>query len=57
MKRKVQVRGLPVGLSKTPGSVRTLGPELGQDTELILTETLGYDWDEVEAFKAKGAIP
>ncbi|MBM4334847.1 MAG: CoA transferase [Deltaproteobacteria bacterium] len=57
VQRKVQVRGLPVGLSKSPGSVRTLGPELGQDTELILTETLGYDWDEVEAFKAKGAIP
>ena len=40
--REVSVRGLPIALSKTPGSVETLGPELGQDTELILADTLGY---------------
>ena len=57
VKRNVLVRGLPVGLGKTPGSVRSLGPELGQDTELILAETLGYSWDEIGEFKAKGAIP
>ena len=43
--------------SKTPGTVRSLGPELGQDTEMILFEMLGYDWDEIGALKAKGAIP
>jgi len=57
VQRDVVVRGLPVGLSKTPGSVRSLGPELGQDTELILADTLGYSWDEIGEFKAKGAIP
>jgi glutaryl-CoA transferase len=55
--REVTIRGLPVRLSRTPGSVRSLGPELGQDTELILAETLGYSWDEIAELKAKGAIP
>lgn len=55
--REVSVRGLPVGLSKTPGAVRTLGPELGQDTEMILADTLGYDWDVIGELKEKGAIP
>ena len=51
------MRGLPVELSKTPGTVRSLGPELGQDTEMILVETLGYSWDEIGALKEQGAIP
>ena len=54
--RQVTVRGLPISLSKTPGSVRTLGPELGQHTEEILTETLGYTWDQVGELKEAGAI-
>jgi len=56
VQRQVKVRGLPIGLSKTPGSVRSLGPELGQHTEFILTETLGYSWEQVGEFKAQGAI-
>ena len=48
--------GVPVRLSKTPGSVREPAPELGQHTELILTELLGYDWDRVSALRAKGVI-
>jgi crotonobetainyl-CoA:carnitine CoA-transferase CaiB-like acyl-CoA transferase len=54
--REVTVRGLPITLSKTPGAVRTLGPELGQHTEEILTETLGYTWEQVSALKEAGAI-
>jgi len=57
VQRRVKVRGLPIGLSRTPGTVRSLGPELGQDTEMILTETLGYSWEELAAFKEQGAIP
>lgn len=55
--RTVTVRGMPVTLSHTPGTVRSLGPELGQDTEMILFEMLGYDWDQIGELKAKGAIP
>ncbi|MBS0553107.1 MAG: CoA transferase, partial [Proteobacteria bacterium] len=57
VQREVEVRGLPVTLSKTPGEIRSLGPQLGQDTELVMMELLGYEWDEIEAMKASGAIP
>jgi len=53
----VEIRGLPVSLHKTPGRVDTLGPELGQDTEIILMETLGLEWDRIAELKEKGAIP
>jgi crotonobetainyl-CoA:carnitine CoA-transferase CaiB-like acyl-CoA transferase len=55
--REVAIRGLPITLSKTPGRVETLGPELGQDTELILADTVGCSWDEIGEPKEKGAIP
>lgn len=57
VKREVDVRGLPVTLSKTPGEINTLGPQLGQDTEILMMDLLQYEWDEIEALKAKGAIP
>jgi crotonobetainyl-CoA:carnitine CoA-transferase CaiB-like acyl-CoA transferase len=56
VQRQVKVRGLPIALSKTPGVVNTLGPELGQHTEFILTGTLGYTWEQVSEFKAQGVI-
>jgi crotonobetainyl-CoA:carnitine CoA-transferase CaiB-like acyl-CoA transferase len=56
VQREVVVRGLPIGLSKTPGRVQSLGPELGQHTEELLVETLGYTWEQVGAFKEEGAI-
>jgi formyl-CoA transferase len=48
--------GIPVGLSETPGSVRRAAPELGQDTELVLMEVLGWDWDRIQALREKEAI-
>ena len=57
MKRKVTIRGLPIGLSKTPGRVESLGPELGQDSELLLADLLGYSWDEIGALKDAKVIP
>jgi crotonobetainyl-CoA:carnitine CoA-transferase CaiB-like acyl-CoA transferase len=51
VQRQVKVRGLPIGLRKTPGAVNTLGPEL------FLADTLGYSWDEIADFKEQGAIP
>ena len=56
VQRDVTVRGLPIGLSKTPASVRSLGPELGQHTEEILVDTLGYSWDQVGELKSQGVI-
>lgn len=57
VQREVEVRGLPVTLSKTPGEINTLGPQLGQDTEILMMELLGYEWEEIEALKEQGAIP
>jgi len=57
VKRKVTIRGLPIGLSKTPGRVESLGPELGQDSELLLADLLGYSWDEIGALKDAKVIP
>lgn len=53
----VEFRGLPVMLHRTPGRIETLGPELGQDTEILLMEALELDWDEISGLKASGAIP
>lgn len=47
----IQMAGLPVQLSKTPGKVRMPAPELGQHTEEILTEICGYSWEEVAELK------
>jgi crotonobetainyl-CoA:carnitine CoA-transferase CaiB-like acyl-CoA transferase len=55
--REVEIRGLPVTLSKTPGRVDSLGPELGQDTEIVLMEMLGMEWEQIEALKEQGVIP
>jgi crotonobetainyl-CoA:carnitine CoA-transferase CaiB-like acyl-CoA transferase len=55
--REVEIRGFPVTLSETPGRVDTLGPELGQDTEIVLMEMLGMEWEKIEELKANGTIP
>jgi crotonobetainyl-CoA:carnitine CoA-transferase CaiB-like acyl-CoA transferase len=53
---RTQVVGLPVRLSETPGSIRSPAPELGQHTEEILTELLGYSWDRVAELREAGVI-
>lgn len=51
----VQVTGVPVKLSDTPGSVRTGPPTLGQHTAAVLAE-LGYDAAAIDALRASGAV-
>ena len=43
----VQMIGMPVHLSETPGEVRMAAPEFGQHTEEILHDVLGYSWDRI----------
>jgi formyl-CoA transferase len=52
---QIDLVGLPVQLGKTPGEIKTLAPELGQDTEAILLET-GYDWEDISKLKEDGVI-
>ncbi len=48
--------GMPFRLSETPGSVRLVAPEFGQHTEEVLTELLGYSWDDVDRLKRAEVI-
>jgi len=48
--------GMPVKLSETPGEPRGHAPEHGEHTESILTELLGYSWDEVARLREGGVI-
>jgi formyl-CoA transferase len=47
--------GLPVIFSKTPGRIRSLGPEFGQHTEEVLQEA-GLQWDELTELREAGVI-
>ncbi len=51
---KVKVPGIPAKLSETPGKVRRLAPELGQHTEEVLMEVLGYTWDDLAKLREEG---
>ncbi len=53
---KTRVLGIPVKLSETPGSVRLAAPELGQHTEEVLLEVLGYDWDRITELRERKVI-
>jgi crotonobetainyl-CoA:carnitine CoA-transferase CaiB-like acyl-CoA transferase len=53
---KTQLLGMAVGLSETPGNARGHAPELGEHTEVILTEMLGYSWDDVARMRESGVI-
>jgi crotonobetainyl-CoA:carnitine CoA-transferase CaiB-like acyl-CoA transferase len=48
--------GIPVSLGETPGSIRAPAPELGQHTEEILMDVLGWDWDRIGALREKEVI-
>jgi len=53
---KIRYAPIPFNLSKTPGSVRVPAPEFGQHTEEVMTEVLGYTWDEVGLLKEAQVI-
>ena len=51
----LQVVGVPIKLSETPGSVRTAPPTLGQHTVAILKE-IGVDASEIERLRRERVI-
>ena len=48
--------GFPIGLSKTPMSIRREAPEFGQHTEEILIDLLGCSWDDITKLKEEEVI-
>ncbi|HET8673596.1 MAG TPA: CaiB/BaiF CoA-transferase family protein [Thermoleophilaceae bacterium] len=51
----VKQLGVPVKLSRTPGSVDKPGPALGEHTDEVLAK-LGYGPEDIEALKESGAV-
>ena len=46
----------PITYSSTPLSTRKMAPALGQDTESILIDLLGYSWEDIETLHDEGVI-
>ena len=53
---KVMMAGVPVRLSRTPGSVRTPAPALGEHTAEALHELLGISAEEVARLAKAGVV-
>ena len=47
--------GTPFNLSRTPGTIRSRPPLLGEHTDAVLAE-LGYDAAAIAALRAQGVI-
>jgi crotonobetainyl-CoA:carnitine CoA-transferase CaiB-like acyl-CoA transferase len=48
--------GIPVGLSETPGAIQSSAPELGQHTEEVLLDVLGWDWDRISGLRERKVL-
>jgi benzylsuccinate CoA-transferase BbsF subunit len=48
--------GMPWKLSRTETAVRSAAPCIGQHTEEVLTQVLGYSADDVAKLRAQGAL-
>jgi crotonobetainyl-CoA:carnitine CoA-transferase CaiB-like acyl-CoA transferase len=55
-KGRVVANGVPLGLTRTPGSSGRTGAAVGQDNEEILTGLLGLTHEEINDYIASGAV-
>ncbi|KAF9430149.1 hypothetical protein BGZ94_008089 [Podila epigama] len=53
---KIKLTGVPVKYSATKATIRTAPPLLGQHTEEVLSELLGYDDEQIKALKVEKAV-
>ena len=53
---KMKIAGSPIHLSETPGEVYAPAPLLGQHSEEVLREILGYSNEEINKLKIEGVI-
>ncbi|HVB79166.1 MAG TPA: CoA transferase [Candidatus Binataceae bacterium] len=51
-----RLTGVPMRLSATPGSIRTVAPEVGEDNDYVLGELLGLGRAERAELIAEGAV-
>jgi crotonobetainyl-CoA:carnitine CoA-transferase CaiB-like acyl-CoA transferase len=56
LKKKIKAFGIVPKMSETPGQVWRGAPTVGQDTDQILTEILGYSKEKIEDLKEKGYV-
>ena len=47
---------LPLAFDETPISTEKMAPSLGENTETILIERLGYSWDDISLLQEDGVI-
>jgi len=52
----LRLAGIPIKYSATPGAVRRAPPLLGEHTDDVLTEVLGYSSDRIAALRRQGAL-
>lgn len=52
----LRMTGIPIKYSETPGAVRRHPPLLGEHTDEVLAETLGYTRERIEALKGAKII-
>ena len=52
----ISVNGVPIKLSATPGEVKDPPPRLGEHTETILAEILGYTADQIAELRQLKAV-
>jgi crotonobetainyl-CoA:carnitine CoA-transferase CaiB-like acyl-CoA transferase len=52
----IRLTGFPYKFAKTPAELHYPPPLLGEHTEEVLTEILGYSMDQVALFQERGAI-
>jgi formyl-CoA transferase len=52
----LRLTGIPVKYSQTPGKVRLHPPLLGEHTDEVLAEALGYSCEQIEALKEQGTV-
>ena len=53
---EINLLGSPLKLSETPGEVRRAPPVLGEDTDQVLREVLGYEDIAISALQADGVV-
>jgi formyl-CoA transferase len=52
----LRLAGIPVKYSETPGTVRLHPPILGEHTDEVLTDVLGYTPERIASLKEQGAV-